>query len=144
MTTLTENWFAAGAAILERLQGQCPAFQRIAYAPSLDVLTKLLGAVCPAAYVIPGALSGGTPPRQTWYVAIHARNVEMAAEGLGLLNEAGALVSSVMAALAHFVPGPEFGALFMPNEDHRYPDVGQGLYILTYATQIEPEFWPYY
>lgn len=144
MAMLVENWFAAGSAILARLQSQCPVFRRHGYAPSLDVLPDVMRGVHPAVYVVPGPLSGGTPPRQTWYVAVHARNVEAIAEGAGLMEEAGALVSSVLAALAHFEPGPEFGPLFLPNEDHRYPDVGQGIYILTYATQIEPDFWPYY
>jgi len=144
MATLAENWFAAGSAILARLQARCPDFKRVSYAPSLDALPKVLGGVHPAAYVVPGPLSGGAPPRQTWYVAVHARNVEAIAEGTGLMDEAGALVSSVLAALAHFEPGPEFGPLFLPNEDHRYPDLGQGVYVLTYATQIEPDFWPYY
>lgn len=144
MATLAQNWFAAGSAILARLQAQCPSFKRAGYAPSLDVLGRVLTGVTPAVYVVPGPLAGATPPRQTWYVAIHARNVEHLAEGSGLMDEAGALVSSVLAALAHFEPGSEFGALFLPAEDHRYPDVGQGLYILTYAVQIEPDFWPYY
>lgn len=145
MAPLAENWFAAGSAILARLQSQCPAFKRHGYAPSLDVLPKVLGGVFPAIYVIPGPLSGGqAAPQQTWYVAIHARNVEQIAEGAGLMAEAGALVSSVLAALAHFEPGPEFGPLFFPSEDHRYPDVGQGVYILTYATRLEPDFWPFY
>lgn len=141
MTTLAENWFVAGSAILARLQSQCPAFKRHGYAPSLDVLVRLLTGVTPGVYVIPGPL---TPPRQTWYVAIHAHNVEKIVEGTGLMDEAGALVSRVLAALAHFVPGDEFSALFMPTEDHRYPDVGQGLYILTYIVQLEPDFWPYH
>lgn len=144
MATLGENWFAAGSAILAQLQTQCPAFRRHGYAPSLDVLPRILGGVHPAVYVIPGPLAGGTPPRQTWYVAVHARNVAEVAEGTGLMEEAGALVSSVLDALAHFEPGPEFSSLFMPAEDHRHPDVGQGVYVLTYATQIEPDFWPYY
>lgn len=143
MSTLAENWFAAGLAILARLQSECPDFKRVATAPSLDVLGRHLTGVTPAVYVVPGPLGGGAPPRQTWYVVVHARNVEAIAEGAGLLTEAGALVSSVLAALAHFVPGAEFGPLFMPTEDHRYPDIGQGLYILTYATDIEPDFWPY-
>ena len=58
--------------------------------------------------------------------------------------EAGALISSVMQALAGFVPGPEFSPLFMPAESHEFPDVGEGLYVLTYATRIEPDFWPFY
>lgn len=144
MATLEQNFFAAGSAILARLQSECPAFKRHGYAPSLDALPRVLGGVFPAVYVVPGPLSGGAPPRQTWHVAVHARNVETVAEGAGLMDEAGALVSSVMAALAHFEPGPEFGSLFMPNEDHRHPDVGQGVYVLTYATRIEPDFWPYY
>lgn len=144
MATLTQNWFAAGSAILARLQSQCPGFARYGYAPSLDVLGRLLTGVTPAVYVVPGPLSGATPPRQTWYVALHARNVEQIAEGGALMDEAGALVSSVLAALANFVAGPEFGPLFFPTEDHRYPDVGQGLYVLTYLTQLEPDFWPYY
>lgn len=143
MATLAENFFAAGLSIVGQLQAECPDFKRHSSAPSLDVLGRHLTGVTPAVYVVPGPLSGGTPPRQTWYVVVHARNVEAIAEGAGLLAEAGALVSSVLAALAHFVPGPEFGPLFLPSEDHRYPDVGQGLYIITYATQIEPDFWPY-
>lgn len=144
-TTLAENWFAAGAAVLERLQAQCPQFKRHVYAPSLDSLGPLLTGVFPSAFVIPGAFTGGDAnPRQTWYVAIHARNVQQIAEGAGLLLESGALVSAVLQALAGFVPGPEFSPLFMPTEDHRYPDVGQGVYILTYATLVEPDFWPYY
>ena len=145
MATLTDNWFAAGAAILDQLETECGTnFRRIAFAPSLDVLGRILTGITPAVYVVPGPLAGGVPPRQTWYVVIQARNVEQIAEGAGLLEEAGALVSAVLAALAHFVPGTEFSALFMPTEDHRTPDVGQGLYILTYAVQIEPDFWPYY
>ncbi|MDG4595481.1 MAG: hypothetical protein P9F75_07275 [Candidatus Contendobacter sp.] len=144
MTTLRENWFAAGSAILARLQAQCAVFKLHATAPSLDVLGKLLTGITPAVYVVPGPSAGGVPPRQTWYVAVHARNVERLAEGSGLMDEAGAMVSRVMAALAHFEPGEEFAPLALPSEDHRYPDVGQGLYILTYVVQIEPNFWPYY
>lgn len=142
--TLAENWFAAGIAILERLKEACPQFVRHAYAPSLDVLGRVLTGVTPAVYVVPGPCTGGAGARQTWYVAIHARQVEGAAEGSGLMAEAGALVSAVLDALKHFDPGPEFASLFMPPEDHRYPDVGQGVYILSYATEIEPDFWPYY
>ena len=143
--TLTDNWFAAGLAILEQLQTECgTAFTRIASAPSLDTLGRTLTGVTPAVYVVPGPLSGGVPPQQTWYVVVHAHQVEQIAAGVGLLAEAGALISVVLAALAHFVPGPEFGALRMPAEDHRHPDPGQGLYILTYAVALEPEFWPYY
>lgn len=141
---LADNWFAAGSAILAQIQAQCPAFARVAYAPSLDLIAKLLPGVAPAAFVVPGPVQVQQPPKQTWYVAMLARNVESVAEGGALMNEAGALVSAVMAALANFVPGPEFGPLFFPLEDHRYPDVGQGVYILTYAVLIEPEFWPYY
>lgn len=144
MTTLAENWFAAGLAILARLKAECPAFKRHASAPSLDVLGRHLTGVTPAVYVVPGPTAGRAPPRQTWYVVIHARNVEAIAEGAGLLEEAGALASAVLAALAHFEPGSEFGPLFLPDEDHRHPDVGQGLIVFTYATQIEPDFWPYY
>lgn len=145
MAALAENWFAAGEAILEHLRTNCPQFKRWAYAPSLDVLGTLLSGVFPSVFVIPGPFSGGeAQPRQTWYVAIHARNVEQIAEGAGLLLEAGALVSAVMTALVYFEPGPEFGPLYLPTEDHRHPEVGQGVYILTYAIHIEPDHWPYY
>ena len=144
LVPLADNWFTAGAAILARLQSQCPSFKRIGYAPSLDVLAKVLTGIAPAVYVVPGPGRGGSAPRQTFYVAVYAHNVSEIAQGDGLMDEAGARVSSVLAALAHFEPGPEFGALFLPDEDHRYPDVGQGLYILTYVVQIEPDFWPYY
>lgn len=144
MATLTDNWFAAGEAIQAQLQAAVPTLRSVGYAPALNVLGKLLTMPTPAAYVVPGALSGSEPPRQTWYVAIHARNVANLVQGEGLMNEAGALISQVLAALAHFVPGPEFGPLFLPSEDHHYPDVGQGVYVLTYATLIEPEFWPLY
>jgi hypothetical protein len=142
---LKDNWFAAGAAILTQIKAQCPQFVKVSDAPSLDALGKVLTGITPSAYVIPGPFAGGEAnPRQTWYVAVHVRNVAQIAEGSGLLLEAGALLSAVLAALAQFVPGPEFSPLFFPTEDHRYPDVGQGVYILTYATYIEPDFWPYY
>ncbi|MFZ1326225.1 MAG: hypothetical protein WAT67_09445 [Candidatus Contendobacter sp.] len=143
--TLEQNWFAAGAAIMERLQTGCPQFTRHAFAPSLELLKAHLTGVFPAVIVVPGPFSGGQAnPQQTWFVFVHARNVEKIAEGAGLLLEAGALISAVLKALAGFVPGPEFSPLFMPTESHEFPDVGQGLYGLTYATRIEPDFWPFY
>ena len=142
---LRENWFTAGAALLKQLRAECPQFQRYAYAPSLDLVHKLLAGKFPTVFVVPGPLSGGeAAPRQTWYVIVYARNVEKIDEGSGLLLEAGALVSAVLNALSGFVPGPEFSPLYMPDESHRYPDIGQGLYMLTYATRIEPDFWPSY
>lgn len=142
---LLENWFTAGAALLKQLRAECPQFQRYAYAPSLDLVHKLLAGKFPTVFVVPGPLAGGeSNPRQIWYVLVYARNVEKIDEGAGLLLEAGALVSAVLHALAGFVPGPEFGPLYLPDESHRYPDLGQGLYMLTYAVRIEPDFWPFY
>ena len=145
MTTLQDNWFAAGVAILEQIKKECPRFKRHSFAPSLFLVKTVLAGVFPSVCLIPGPLSGGEAnPQQAWFVAIYARNVEQIAEGTGLMREAGALISSVMQALAGFVPGPEFSPLFMPTESHEFPDVGQGIYVLTYATRIEPDFWPYY
>ncbi len=144
MTTLRENFFVAGVAIMDQLKSQCgETFKRYDYAPSIAALAKLLSGVFPAAFVIPGPLATGVDPRQTWYVAIYVRNVEGGPAAAGLMSEAGALVSAVMIALARFVPGDEFGPLYIPDEQHLFPDIGQGVFGLTYTTQIEPEFWPF-
>ncbi len=141
--TLTQNFFAVGTEIIAELKeitSPVDLSTRVFYCPSVQTIGKLLVKGAPAVFVIPGRFTP-TNQKQQWIIALYERDVTAITEGDGVINSAGELVSAIMNKLNFFVPIDEAGPLKLPSEEHQYPDVGEGIFLMTFEITLEPDFY---
>lgn len=135
MTSLADDWLAAGDAIVTRLAAQVPALRMVETMSALtsDGIDQRVKAQAPAAIVIYMGDQITPDPRsprvtagaQRWCVVLAVRNARQGGDNRALAGEAGPLLPLLRNALAGWVPlddgrplrsvsgmAPEFGVAF--------------------------------
>lgn len=135
MTSLSDDWLAAGERIVARLRARVPALRMVETMATLaaDAIDQRVKAQVPAAIVVwmgdritpdprvPRVTAGA----QRWAVVLAVRNARQGGDNTALAGEAGPLLPQIRDALAGWQPlddgrplrpasgvGPGFGVAF--------------------------------
>lgn len=125
--------FAVGIAIRDRLAGAMPELKQVRLAASLAEIADWQPS-SPAVWVVWGGDrigdTGGSGRaqivRQEWIVALIVRNVRDVASGGGVVEEAGPLVSRLLALLMGWTPDAPVGCRPLERINAPAPGYGAG------------------
>lgn len=114
MTSIADNWLAAGDRIVTRLAAQVPALRMVETMTTLTAegIEQRIKTQAPAAIVVYMGDRITPDPRaprvtagaQRWMVVLAVRNARAGGNNAALADEAGPLLPMIRAALAGWVP----------------------------------------
>ena len=114
MTSIADNWLAAGDRIVTRLAAQVPALRMVETMSTLTAegIEQRIKTQAPAAIVVYMGDRITPDPRaprvtagaQRWMVVLAVRNARAGGNNAALADEAGPLLPMIRAALAGWVP----------------------------------------
>lgn len=114
MTSIVDNWLAAGDRIVTRLAAQVPALRMVETMTTLTAegIEQRIKTQAPAAIVVYMGDRITPDPRapritagaQRWVVVLAVRNARAGGNNAALADEAGPLLPLIRAALAGWVP----------------------------------------
>lgn len=114
MTSIADNWLAAGDRIVTRLAAQVPALRMVETMTTLTAegIEQRIKTQAPAAIVVYMGDRITPDPRapritagaQRWVVVLAVRNARAGGNNAALADEAGPLLPLIRAALAGWVP----------------------------------------
>lgn len=114
MTSIADNWLAAGDRIVARLAAQVPALRMVETMTTLTAegIEQRIKTQAPAAIVVYMGDRITPDPRapritagaQRWVVVLAVRNARAGGNNAALADEAGPLLPLIRAALAGWVP----------------------------------------
>ena len=114
MTSIVDNWLAAGDRIVTRLAAQVPALRMVETMTTLTAegIEQRIKTQAPAAIVVYMGDRITPDPRaprvtagaQRWMVVLAVRNARAGGNNAALADEAGPLLPMIRAALAGWVP----------------------------------------